>query len=84
MIIPLIIFNVKETWDKGIPYPLSCLNLINGLGPTLDTRLKCTHFLYADDMIFFLQVDLSNIEAMMCALLAFEALSAIKINYTKN
>jgi Reverse transcriptase (RNA-dependent DNA polymerase) len=59
------------------------LDCIQGLGPTLDTGLKCTHFLYADDTIFFLQTDLNNIEAVMCALLAFEALSGIKINYLK-
>jgi hypothetical protein len=29
------------------------LDCIQGLCPTLDTGLKCTHFSYADDIIFF-------------------------------
>jgi hypothetical protein len=40
-------------------------------------------FLYVDDTIFFLKADLKNVEDVMCALLAFEALSGIKINYAK-
>jgi hypothetical protein len=59
------------------------LNLITGLGPTLDNGIQCTHFLYGDDTIFFLKAYLNNIEGVMCTLLAFEALSGIKINYAK-
>jgi hypothetical protein len=59
------------------------LNLITGLGPTLDNGIQYTHFLYADNTIFFLKTDLNNIEGVMCALLAFEASSSIKINYAK-
>jgi hypothetical protein len=59
------------------------LNLINGLGLTLNTRLQCTHFLYADDTILFLKAYLKNMEGVMCAFLVFEALSSIKTNYAK-
>jgi hypothetical protein len=56
--------------------------LISDLGLCLDIDLTCYQFLYVDD-IFFLKAYLSNIEAVMCTLLAFEALSNIKINYAK-
>jgi hypothetical protein len=38
------------------------LNLIQGLGPRLSIGYKCSHFLYADDIIFFLPTDSGIIE----------------------
>jgi Reverse transcriptase (RNA-dependent DNA polymerase) len=38
------------------------LNLIQGLGPRLSIGHKCSHFLYADDTIFFLPTDSDIIE----------------------
>jgi hypothetical protein len=59
------------------------LNLINGLGPPVSNELTYSHFLYADDIIFFLKAYWTNVEAMLWALKAFEAPSDIKINYVK-
>jgi hypothetical protein len=38
------------------------LNLIQGIGLTLPNGVICSHFLYADDTIFFLLADLVIIE----------------------
>jgi hypothetical protein len=59
------------------------LHIIKGLGLVLHNDLTCSHFLYVDDMIFFLQAEFSNIEVVVWALIVFEALSDIKINYNK-
>jgi hypothetical protein len=59
------------------------LELIQGLGPVLDDGFSCTHFLYADDTIFFLKADIKNMDAALWALYAFETSSGIKINYSK-
>jgi hypothetical protein len=58
------------------------LNLIQGLGP-ISTGHKCSHFLYADDTIFFLPADSGIIENVKWALVAFESLTGIKVNYDK-
>jgi hypothetical protein len=49
----------------------------------LNDGFSCTHFLYADETIFFLKADIKNIDAVLWALYIFEALSDIKINYSK-
>jgi Reverse transcriptase (RNA-dependent DNA polymerase) len=56
---------------------------IQGLGPVLEDGFLCTHFLYVDDTIF-LKADFKNIDVVLWALYVFEALSGIKINYSKN
>jgi hypothetical protein len=59
------------------------LNLIQGLGPRLSNGHKCSHSLYADDTIFFLPANSGIIENVTWALVAFESLTGIKINYDK-
>jgi hypothetical protein len=54
-----------------------------GLGPTLEDNVKITHFLYADDTIFFSKQTLEMLMLFYGALYAFEFLTSIKINYSK-
>jgi hypothetical protein len=58
--------------------------VIQGLGPTLSDGHKFLYFLYANDIIFFfLQADDKSVEVMMWALFAFEALTNIKVYFSK-
>ena len=56
---------------------------IVGLGPPVDNNLAHTNCHYADDTIIFLQANETNIENTWWALIAFEAVSGIKVNYSK-
>jgi hypothetical protein len=57
--------------------------LIQGIGPTLPNDAKYSHFLYVDDTIFFLPADSIIIENVKWDLVAFEALTSIRINFDK-
>jgi Reverse transcriptase (RNA-dependent DNA polymerase) len=59
------------------------VGLIKGLGYVMDNGHNIINFHYADDIIFFLQADPRCIEVVMWALMAFKALSGIKINLSK-
>ena len=54
-----------------------------GIGPNALDNHPHTNCHYADDTILFLKADNTNIENAWWALFAFEALSGIKVNYTK-
>lgn len=59
------------------------LGLVHGLGPSLADGHNIINFHYADDTIFFLQADFENVETALWAMVAFEALSGITINFQK-
>jgi Reverse transcriptase (RNA-dependent DNA polymerase) len=57
--------------------------LIQDLGPVLDNGHNIINFHYADDTIFFLKADSKCVEIVLWSLYAFEALTGIKINFSK-
>ncbi|KAJ4747435.1 RNA-directed DNA polymerase (reverse transcriptase)-related family protein [Rhynchospora pubera] len=57
--------------------------IIHGLGPSILNNIPITNIHYADDIIFFLQANVYNIEHVKWAMLLFEALTGIKINFSK-
>jgi hypothetical protein len=57
--------------------------LVQGLGPVLKNSHTIINFHYADDTIFFLEVDRTYVETVLWSLYAFEILSEIKINFSK-
>lgn len=55
-----------------------------GLGPRLANGTLVTHLQYADDTIIMLRPDPRSVELLKWALLAFEKISGLKINYAKS
>ena len=58
-------------------------NLIRGLGPPVHNGHAITNCHYADDTIIFLAAEGDNIENAWWGMIAFEALSGIKMNLHK-
>ena len=58
-------------------------NVLKGLGPPCVNNRAITNCHYADDTILFLEAQEHNVEAAWWAMLAFESLSGIKVNYDK-
>lgn len=58
-------------------------NLIVGIGPPCHNNLVVTNCHYADDTILFLSATLENIERTSWVMKSFEALSGIRINFSK-
>lgn len=58
-------------------------NVIKGLGPPCIAHRAITNCHYADDTILFLEAQEHNVEAAWWAMLAFESISGIKVNYDK-
>lgn len=58
--------------------------LWEGLGPTLTDGKRVTHLQYADDTIIMLKPNIESVELLKRALLAFEKMSGLKINYAKS
>ena len=58
-------------------------HVIKGLGPPCLDNLAITNCHYADDTILFLDAQEENVEAAWWAMLAFEAISGIRMNYDK-
>lgn len=54
--------------------------VIQGLGPSCMDGYPITNCHYADDTILFLKADPINVESAWWAMLAFEAISGIKMN----
>jgi hypothetical protein len=59
------------------------LGLLQGLGPMLTNGKQVINFYYANDTIYFLPADPKCVETVVWILNAFEALSGIRINYSK-
>jgi hypothetical protein len=59
------------------------IDLIKGLEPVLDNSLNIINFYYVDNIFFFLPTKPHCIEVVMWDLVAFEAVSSIKINLSK-
>lgn len=59
------------------------VGVIQGLGPPLPNNHSVSNCRYADDAIIFLKAYAINIESAWWILIAFEALSGIKVNYSK-
>ena len=58
-------------------------NLVRGLGPPCVENTAITNYHYVDDTILFLEAHERNVEAAWWTMLAFEAISGIKMNYDK-
>ncbi|XP_078176387.1 uncharacterized protein LOC144569787 [Carex rostrata] len=58
-------------------------NLLQGLGPSLNNGQRITNCHYADDTILFLKAFPRNLKYARWTMLGFEALSGIKLNFSK-
>lgn len=92
------ILNVKEGWDKEIPYLLffvyliadvlnkilkKAQNLGHLVGISLGNNLDNILNLHlADDTLLFLQANAANIEVLKWIFIGFEHLSGMKVNFS--
>ena len=79
---PFLYILAADTLSK-IFYKGRIHNRIVGLGPPCLHNKAITNCHYADDTILFLAATEENIESAWWAMMAFEAISGIKMNYSK-